>query len=631
MIDKNYRFPSTIAKIFILAATLLALLVVFIEKPSAKASNHGDFHVTDSYILLYEEGNDYITVSEKLTIEGFNDNYRLPAGTSQQFIIHDFLLNSMPEERQFKLDTLRVLDKQGQEIDVDVTSVDSGLQFTIVTKEDVTSDQSFEVTIEFATHDLVNRNGNIINFYIPGIPIDTELTTVNRSNGLTFTYEYDAQLSIPDKLPSATYISPKEIDTETIDNSRIFHFDTEDRLGETGWIQIGTEQYYYFRMLQNTPKTDTLIPRGVSDYSEYLSTNIYQLPLPKEYGETNQEVYFSNISPEPTRIDTDEEGNLIGYFEVPANQSTQIEIEGYIKLSSETQNSFPEVPLTQYLQTVQSSPALQRYTVAERYWESDSEAVMGVAKDLKLGKSTLHELIKADYDYIIRAFDYSYEKVEGENKRLGALAALNGAETVCMEYSDAMIAILRAQGVPAKAAVGYGNDPTGAENQIGSDEASKQNIAHQWVQVWVPEYGWLSVDPTWGESEREYIGGNLDHILWYTIGDSDQDYIGTALSSADNITTESFENYTLYLQALPEGSLPDITELQSISDLVERYNKVNSDQFSDYLKTTPLGKSIVVVAPICTILLFSFLLISVFTRFLKRRSKVNSPESGDIG
>lgn len=605
--------------VIILIATLAASL--HLANQMAVAGSGPDFAVSDSYILVYEEGNNYVTVSEKLSIKAFNSSYKLPSGTTQQFLIHDFLMNSTAEERKFKRDSLRVVDSGGNKIPVQPVDADRGLSFSISTPYDITTDRDYFVTIEFNTHELVNINGNIINFYIPGIPEDTELRSVNRANGVKFAYEYDAQLSIPNSLPQASYISPQGVEVSTIGNSRVFKISTLGRMGETGWIQIGTEQYYYFKMVQKTPKTDTLIPPGVSNISNYLSTNIYQLPLPKTYSETDQEVFFSKLSPKPTRIETDSEGNIIGYFEVPANIDSSIEIEGYIKLKNSGTKEVPQVQLDHYYNILTENSSLLRYTQPDRYWESDSDVVKKIANQLSDGKTTLNELIKADYDYIVNTFDYSYEKVQSDNERLGAVAALNGADAVCMEYADALIAILRAQGIPAKAAIGYGNDPTGAENSIGADEASEQNIAHQWVLVWVPEYGWLSVDPTWGESKRVYIGGNLDHILWYTIGDSEQDYIGTALSSADSISSDSFENYSLFIQAVPAGELPDLTEMPQIDHLVQQYSNPE-DSVSSYIKTTPLGKSIVIVAPVCFILLFTFLLASLFVRLLRKKRKI---------
>jgi hypothetical protein len=76
-----------------------------------------------------------------------------------------------------------------------------------------------------------------------------------------------------------------------------------------------------------------------------------------------------------------------------------------------------------------------------------------------------------------------------------------------MEYSDLFIALMRAQGVPARAAFGYGFD---ARTTGGED------IAHQWAEVYLPAQGtWIGVDTTWGENGPAIIGGDLNHIYKY--------------------------------------------------------------------------------------------------------------------
>ena len=55
-----------------------------------------------------------------------------------------------------------------------------------------------------------------------------------------------------------------------------------------------------------------------------------------------------------------------------------------------------------------------------------------------------------------------------------------------MEYSDLFLTLARAQGIPARAAFGYGYDARIGENQ---------QDAHQWVQVYLPGMKeWLSID-----------------------------------------------------------------------------------------------------------------------------------------
>ncbi len=63
---------------------------------------------------------------------------------------------------------------------------------------------------------------------------------------------------------------------------------------------------------------------------------------------------------------------------------------------------------------------------------------------------------------------------------------------VCQDFAHLMIACLRARGLAARYVSGYieTQPPPGEVKLTGSD------ASHAWVSVWVPEIGWLDVDPT---------------------------------------------------------------------------------------------------------------------------------------
>ena len=63
---------------------------------------------------------------------------------------------------------------------------------------------------------------------------------------------------------------------------------------------------------------------------------------------------------------------------------------------------------------------------------------------------------------------------------------------VCQDFAHLQIACLRALGLPARYVSGYllTHPPEGQERLVGSD------ASHAWLAVWVPEYGWVDLDPT---------------------------------------------------------------------------------------------------------------------------------------
>ena len=63
----------------------------------------------------------------------------------------------------------------------------------------------------------------------------------------------------------------------------------------------------------------------------------------------------------------------------------------------------------------------------------------------------------------------------------------------CAHFAGAMTFVLRAAGIPARVVAGYQG---GEVNPRGNYVLVHQFDAHAWVEAWLPEQGWVSVDPT---------------------------------------------------------------------------------------------------------------------------------------
>jgi transglutaminase-like putative cysteine protease len=61
---------------------------------------------------------------------------------------------------------------------------------------------------------------------------------------------------------------------------------------------------------------------------------------------------------------------------------------------------------------------------------------------------------------------------------------LEQGKGVCQDFSHLMIAMLRAFGIPARYVSGYIHRP------------GKDSQSHAWCEVWLPEVGWIGMDPT---------------------------------------------------------------------------------------------------------------------------------------
>lgn len=103
----------------------------------------------------------------------------------------------------------------------------------------------------------------------------------------------------------------------------------------------------------------------------------------------------------------------------------------------------------------------------------------------------------------------------------------------CQHYASSFVLLLRTAGVPARVVGGYQG---GQWNPVAGVLKVRQADAHAWAEVWLPEGGWLRVDPTSvvepervqsalsisGSGDGARIGFNLDlgalQALWQRAG-----------------------------------------------------------------------------------------------------------------
>ncbi|MEQ8205827.1 MAG: DUF3488 and transglutaminase-like domain-containing protein [Woeseia sp.] len=63
----------------------------------------------------------------------------------------------------------------------------------------------------------------------------------------------------------------------------------------------------------------------------------------------------------------------------------------------------------------------------------------------------------------------------------------------CEHYASAFAVMMRAAGIPSRVVLGYQG---GEWNPLGNHLIVRQSDAHAWTEVWLPQRGWVRVDPT---------------------------------------------------------------------------------------------------------------------------------------
>lgn len=579
-----------------------------------------DFSISNTTNISYITGNDYVTVQTKYEREVKNDDYYYPATGEKIFHIPDLPQTKDYEvelERQFKEESLTVKDSSGKNVSYTIEKLDLGEGMYVKVKnfKQTTYSSPYVIYVTYTTHDLVNHVYDWVTIQAPSLPEDISFSQTDKDTNTKTSYSYFLNISVDSNIPTISKIYPSKYTVSKEKQKTTYSFSASERIGKSAYLEFGNSRVFKFELKYKTPKTDNLIPKEYSKALNILSTNIYEISLPRDFGETNQSAKILSIYPTPNRIEKDEEGNIIAQFEVPANEESEINIVGYVWVkgnSLEDTSSIPNPTYSEYLSKIASDSYLNKYTNATKYWEVNDEYIQQEAKNLIGTNTYVLDIIKADYKYVNDKLEYDDSKINEGNDRIGAKAALQGGGSVCMEYADSMIALLRAQGIPARAALGYAGIST-------LEKTTENNIRHQWLQVWIPEYGWLSIDPTY-ESPNMKIGQDIDRVVWETFN-------GDVLSnirvySADNLSSIDSLDYTLKVYAVEEE--PDITSLKEYSDIQNISNESDSgisNTLNTFVKTTAIGKSLVVVTPILIVLILLILIISLISLTIKKIKK----------
>ncbi len=596
-------------------------ITIFLLSFSYTYAEDTDFEFSNYTTISYESGTDYTTVSNRYLREVNNDDYYFPPTGEKSFFIPDLpdLTSEEKElERNFKLTDITVKNSVGGDVEYTVEQKEEGIYINVPNYKSTTSGSPFDITLIYKTHDLVEKVFDYVKITAPALPEDVEFSSTDESNNTTSKYSYFLDIVTNKNMTELIRAFPSKYTRSETDEDITYSFSQESRIGNSPVVEFGTSLIYRFEYIYKTPKTDELIDPNISKYFSALSTNIYELSLPREFSETSQSVLIESMSPSPSKISIDTEGNILGVFEVPANTDSEIKVIGYISVSRkvlEKNEIFEDINLDTYFNKIQKDNSLEKYLLSTTYWEVDDEYIQSEASNILKDKYTIMDLLEADYEYINDKLEYDQSKADSSNVRIGAKAALQGGASVCMEYSDAMITILRAQGIPSRAAVGYA--------ELGYESDSGSILRHQWVHVWIPDYGWLTIDPTYEGSDK-IIGPYIDRILWETFSGDSLSNIKVYSANIEKIVEDPEYTVDIYaVESTPDTNLYEYSDYNKNDDIKSTDNEQVGDWLNTFLKTTIIGKALIIIMPTAGIVIVLTLIIGITISIIKKRKSTH--------
>ncbi len=189
---------------------------------------------------------------------------------------------------------------------------------------------------------------------------------------------------------------------------------------------------------------------------------------------------------EPQHIATDQWGQRCAVFTVdrlPAGQRFEAGYQVQARISAISFLILPEM-----VGTLDEIPAelRARYTIDGTRYRIGSPFIRKAVGEAVGDEHNAYWVARRIYEYIIERVEY--EMIGGWDVPEVVLRRGSGS---CSEYTFAYIAMCRAAGLPAR----YQGSVV-----VRGDDACVDDVFHRWAEVYLPNYGWVPVDPSRGDS-----------------------------------------------------------------------------------------------------------------------------------
>lgn len=352
-----------------------------------------------------------------------------------------------------------------------------------------------QFSISYNISDLVSKTQNVWELSIPKIENTHDYNDINTTILIPKEYGREAYISPNYSLKNVEEIFIKyQFNKDAISQSRI--------VAGFGEYQIFTFSINYY--LKND--------------SPNKATKFISIPPDTSY----QRLFYNKIDPYPSNVIIDDDGNWLAEYAISGNSFINVKVIGSVQLFASPRKFL--VPGVQNLYD----------NIKEtKYWQTNDEKIISISK-------TLQKPINI-YDYVINSLSYDFTL--SKKTRLGALNTLTSNDTVsCREFTDLLISLLRAKGIPAREVIGYAY----TDNPDVKPITFFNDVLHSWVEYWNSEQRiWMAIDPTWGAtSKSDYFNKfDLRHFAFTIHGKDDTLPYPPGSYSSKGIEKDIFINF----------------------------------------------------------------------------------------
>ncbi|MGC9044189.1 MAG: transglutaminase domain-containing protein [Myxococcota bacterium] len=247
------------------------------------------------------------------------------------------------------------------------------------------------------------------------------------------------------------------------------------------------------------------------------------IAIPKDL--PNQDILSVEFTPSRYESVKDKWGQEIAHF-VFKNIKPMEEISAEMKVKANIYEIRyfidPEIvaPLSNIPQDIR-----EKYLKDDTKYSINNPIIQNAVKEAVQDEKNPYWIARRIYKYVQDKM--YYELSGGWNIAPTVLKRGSGS---CSEYSFVYIAMCRAAGIPTRFA---------GSVVIRGDDTSYDDVFHRWVEIYLPNYGWIPVDPSGGdeiepEKQAEFFGGLKNRFLITTTGAGSSEYLGWEYNSSSS-------------------------------------------------------------------------------------------------
>ena len=130
---------------------------------------------------------------------------------------------------------------------------------------------------------------------------------------------------------------------------------------------------------------------------------------------------------------------------------------------------------------------------ALRFDPSRNPRTVALARQWRAESRNDREVLAKAFQFYNRDFTYTLDPPPLDPRNPYDDFLFESKQGFCEHYAGSFALIMRAAGIPARVVTGYQG---GEVNPINNELTVRQADAHAWVEIWVPEQGWVRTDPT---------------------------------------------------------------------------------------------------------------------------------------